>query len=185
MEASYRQLADYLVDLGIEKVAHSQKNYLAHLVAVYHLMENQGCNPMLCRAGMFHSIYGTELFQGFKIGLERREEVRGLIGDNAEKLAYCNCFMDRKSFDALLGQSDGAFVLRHRETGEDLELTLDQYDDLVRIHLYDWLEQVARSRHGWNYRRAEYRKMAERLGNPALEKYDVVFAGEPKAALPV
>ena len=33
---------------------------------------------------MFHSIYGTEKFQGFTFPLERRDEVRTLIGDRAD-----------------------------------------------------------------------------------------------------
>ena len=65
MSANYKQWTDFLINLGIEKVDHSQKSYLAHLVSVYRLMEAEGCDDELCRAGMFHSIYGTEKFQGF------------------------------------------------------------------------------------------------------------------------
>ena len=53
------------------------------------------------------------------------------------------------------------------------------FDDLCRVHLYDWLEQVPRSRSGWGLRREAYRRMAERLGGVALEAYDRVFAREP------
>ena len=38
------------------------------------------------------------------------------------------------------------------------------FDDLCRVHLYDWLEQAPRSRFGYGYRREAYRGMAERLG---------------------
>jgi hypothetical protein len=44
------------------------------------------------------------------------------------------------------------------------------------------LEQVPRSTYGWGYRREAFRRMAERLGGPALATYDRVFAGEPVAA---
>ena len=64
-------------------MAHTERNYLAHLVAVYRLMESGGCTEELCRAGMFHSIYGTQQFQGFKLGLELRPEIRALAGDRA------------------------------------------------------------------------------------------------------
>jgi hypothetical protein len=50
---------------------------------------------------------------------------------------------------------------------------------LCRVHLFDWLEQVPRSRYGWGYRRSAYRRMAERLGGVALATYDEVFAAEP------
>ena len=39
---------------------------------------------------MFHSIYGTERFQGFTLPLERRGEISALIGERAERLAYLN-----------------------------------------------------------------------------------------------
>jgi hypothetical protein len=51
------------------------------------------------------------------------------------------------------------------------------FDDLCRVHLVDWLEQVPRSGE-WDYRRAAYRRMAERLGGPAEENYERIFAQE-------
>src|SRR6476661_5470650 len=99
MQAGYKHLTEFLVALGIEKVAHTEKTYLGHLVNVYRLMESEGCTDEICRAGMFHSIYGTEKFQGFKLELHDRVKVRELIGERAEKLAYLNCAMDRATFD--------------------------------------------------------------------------------------
>src|SRR5262249_27947404 len=99
MESSYKQLTDFLLSVGAEAVEHSNKSYLAHLIGVYRDMKDAGCTEELCRAGMFHSIYGTELFQRFALPLERRAEVRALIGERAERLAYLNCVMDRATFD--------------------------------------------------------------------------------------
>ena len=59
MAKELKRLTDFLVDLGVEQVPHTHKSYLAHLVAVYRLMESEGCTEELCRAGMFHSIYGA------------------------------------------------------------------------------------------------------------------------------
>src|SRR5581483_11291454 len=140
-----KRLTDYLVSLGIEHVPHTKKTYLGHLVAVYHLMQTQGCSEDACRAGMFHSIYGTERFQGFKLPLERRAEVRELIGERAERLAYLNCAMDRATFDAALEQSGESYTFRDRITGEPVRLGREDFDDLARVHLFDWLEQVPRS----------------------------------------
>ncbi len=80
MDKNYKRMTDYLLNMGIDKVSHTNKTYLAHLVSLFHLMEDRGCSEELCRAGMFHSIYGTQLFQGFKLPLEKRPEVRELIG---------------------------------------------------------------------------------------------------------
>src|SRR6202044_787715 len=113
-----------------------------------------------------HSIYGTEMFQGFTLPLERRAEVRALIGDRAERLAYLNCAMDRASFDRALDGTAEPYRIIDRITGEAIALSGRDFDDLCRVHLYDWLEQVPRS-HEWDYRREAYQKMAQRLGRPA------------------
>jgi hypothetical protein len=182
MNTDMKKLTDFLVGLGVEKVGHTGKTYLAHLIGVYRLMAAQGCDTDVCAAGMFHSIYGTEAFQGFKLELEQRPEVRSLIGERAERLAYLNCAMDRASFDRAVAKGDAPYHITDRLTGQRVELSPDDFDDLCRVHLYDWLEQVPRSRFGWGYRRAGYRGMAERLGPTAREAYDRVFAGEPAAA---
>ena len=180
MENRFKRLTDYLIAEGVEQVGHTGKSYLAHLIGVYRLMEGRGCTEEVCRAGMFHSIYGTQRFQGFKLSLERRLELRDLIGERAERLAYLNCAMDRATLDRAVEQDSGPYRIVDRLTGQPVELTPEDFDDLCRIHLYDWLEQAPRSKE-WNYRRAAYRRMAERLGRPAEEAYARVFAAETSA----
>ena len=179
MNKDFKPLTAFLVGMGIEQVPHTNKSYLAHLIGVYCLMEAGGCTEEVCQAGMFHSIYGTQQFQGFKLPLERRAEVRALIGERGERLAYLNCAMDRASFDRALEQVGEPYRFQDRITGAVVELERADFDDLCRVHLYDWLEQVRRSRLGWGYRRAAYQRMAVRLGGAAQETYDRVFAAEP------
>jgi hypothetical protein len=185
MDQSSRRLTDFLLGMGVEKVAHSNKTYLAHLVAVYRLMQREGCSEECAQAGMFHSIYGTELFQGFALPLERRAEVQALIGERAERLAYANCAMDRASFDRALEGDSEPYRIRDRITGAQIVLSRADFDDLCRIHLYDWLEQVPRSRHGWDYRRSTYRRLAERLGDQSKQAYERTFAQEPAEEAPL
>ncbi|HTI52550.1 MAG TPA: hypothetical protein VL475_16415 [Planctomycetaceae bacterium] len=180
MDPNYRAMIDFLRGLGTEDVPHSgEKGFLAHLVAVYRDLEAWHCDRDVCRAGLFHSIYGTELFRRFALPLEKREEVRALIGERAERIAFVNCVMDRSTFDALL-ESDGPYRIRNRETGETIELSRADYDDLVRVHLCDWLEQVERSQR-WDYRRDAYDRMARRLGGVAAESHQRVYALEAAA----
>jgi hypothetical protein len=177
MDKNLKRMTDFLVDLGIQRIPHTASTYLAHLISVYHDMQRRGCSEEVCRAGLFHSIYGTERFQGFKLPLERRPEVRGLIGERAERLAYLNCAMDRASFDHALDQAMGPYRFVDRITGQAVELAAEDFDDLCRVHLYDFLEQLPRS-HWWDYRRPAYRKMAARLGGAAQAAYEAVFAQE-------
>jgi hypothetical protein len=180
MEASFDELVEFLAGLGTERVAHTEGSFLAHLIGVYRDLESWGCDESLCRAGMFHSIYGTEKFQKFALPLERRDDVRRLLGERAERLAYVNCAMDRESFDRAALQSTGPHRIKDRITQQEIELTGEEFDDLCRVHLCDWLEQVPRSRH-WDYRRSAYQHMAARLGGVAQRAYDAVFATEPIA----
>jgi hypothetical protein len=178
MDPDYRAMVEFLRGLDIEEVPHSgHKGFLAHLVAVSRDLEAWGCNRDVCRAGLFHSIYGTELFRRWSLPLDRRDDIRKLIGERPERLSYVNCLMDRSTFDALV-DSDGPYRIRNRETGEMMELSREDYDDLVRLHLCDWLEQVARSER-WTYRTDAYRRMAARLGGIAQESFDRVYAAAP------
>src|ERR1700740_2266717 len=137
MNPCYKRMTDFLVALGIEQVSHTNKSYLAHLIGLYWLMEACGCTQELCRAGMFHSIYGTQKFQGFKLPLERRSEVRELIGDRAERLAYLNLPMFRPSFDEVVPQPESPYRITDRITNQQVVLSREDFDDLARIHLYD------------------------------------------------
>jgi hypothetical protein len=176
----YRRMTDFLLGLGIAEMSHTGKTYLGHLLAVHRMMLDQGCDPDVCRAGVFHSIYGTEEFQRFQLPLDRRAEVRAVIGERAERLAYLNCAMDRASFDAALRHPDAPYPMRDRFTGGEVLIGRDDFDDLCRVHLYDWLEQVPRSRRGYGYRRDAYRGIAARLGPAAAAFCDrVLLAGEP------
>lgn len=180
MDKDYKKFTNFLVGIGIEDIPHTQKSYLAHLIALYRYLEAHGASEDVCRAGMFHSIYGTEKFQGFTLPLERRDEVRELIGERAEWLAYLNCAMDRTSFDHAVEEAGGPRTFTDRITGDVVSLTETDFDDLCRVHLLDWLEQVPRSEE-WNYRRPAYRRMAERLGPRFTAEYDRVYSGEHAA----
>jgi hypothetical protein len=177
MDNGYKRLTDFLSGLGLAKVAHTEKSFLAHLVGVYLLMRSRGCTEEVCRAGMFHSIYGTQSFQGFALPLERRPEVRSLIGERAERIAYLNCALDRPSFDRTLERGEEPYTILDRLTDKEVAIAPDDFEDLCRVHFYDWLEQVPRSRL-WEYRRATFRRLAERLGAAAREEYDRAFAAE-------
>jgi hypothetical protein len=175
---TFKEMTQYFQDVGATDVPHTQKSYLAHGIGVYTDMKAWGGDEDLCHAALFHSIYGTQIFQGFVLPIERRDELKAFIGERAEWLAYLNCFMDRESFDNQLEDDKDVYAIIHRETGEIMEVTRKDYDDIVRIHLCDWLEQVGRS-DKWDYRRDAFHNMARRLGGIALESFDQVFAAAP------
>src|SRR5262249_40711355 len=146
MDNDFKRMTDFLVGMGVAEIPHTHKSYLGHLIAVYGYLESRGAGKDVCRAGMFHSIYGTELFQGFKLPLERRGEVRELIGERAEWIAYLTCAMDRASFARAVERDTEPYRITDRITGQEVAVTRDDFDGLCQVHLFDFLEQVPRSR---------------------------------------
>ena len=175
METTYRDLTRFLVELGTDAVDHTERNFLAHLVGVYHYLKGWDCDEDVCRAGMFHSIYGTQKFQRFALPLERRDEIRRLIGDRAERLAYANCFMNRDSFDRAAETSSEPYQILDRVTGQNIELSEADFNDLCLVHLADWLEQAPHSKQ-WQYRPQAYWNLARRLGGVALAACEQTYA---------
>jgi len=182
---SNEELWAFLASLGTAEVAHTGGDFLHHLRAVHRVLEEAGADEAVCRAGLFHSIYGTEGFQDFSLPLAERARVRALIGERAEFAAYCNCVMDRATLDAAVAAAlrggEQRFEIRDRAGGPSIALTRAQLADLAEVHLFDWLEQVARSERGWGYRREAYRDMATLVGRRAVAAYERVFAEEPSA----
>lgn len=66
-----------------------------HLKGVQAVLRFWGAEKHLCSAGLFHSIYGTEGFQGFSLPLSERNTIKDLIGVKAEKLCFIFCMVDR------------------------------------------------------------------------------------------
>ena len=177
MEPTFKQLTQFFVAIGADSIDHTGNGYLAHAIGVHNDLRSWGCSDELCRSAMFHSIYGTEIFQGFTFPIERRAEVIDLIGERAERLAYWNCALSRESFDLAAARDEPPYRLLDRFSQQYEELAADDFDDLCRIHLCDWLEQVTRCQM-WDYRRDAYRRLAEKLNGVARESYGRVFASE-------
>jgi (p)ppGpp synthase/HD superfamily hydrolase len=168
-------MTDYLVALGTDKVPHSNTPFLAHLIGVYRDLKEWDCPEYLAVAGLFHSIYGTEMFQRFSLPLSKRDEIRELIGEHSERIAYANCALTRVSMDGSVA-AGGPPRLWDRFQDCPLEIADEDFHDLVTLHLCDRLEQVERTGN-WDLRREAWGHMAHRLGGIALESYERVFAG--------
>jgi hypothetical protein len=180
MSVTFKQLTDFFIESGADGVSHSEKTYLAHAIGVYNDLKTWGYDEEFARTGLFHSIYGTQIFQGFTLPEDRRDEIRGLIGEYAEHLCYLNCLMLRPSLYGQLSDDKESYPIEHRVTGEMMETDRKTFDDLCSLHLCDWLEQVERAER-FNFQREEFHNIAKRLGGIAEESYDRVFAKEQVA----
>lgn len=179
------ELMAFLRSLGTAEIDHTGHDFLTHLRAVHDLLAEHGVDAEIAAAGLFHSIYGTEKFRDFCLPLDQREQVRRLIGERAETIAWLNCVMDRSTFDTAVSAAlsgDANLAITDRDGNPPIELTVGQLRDLATVHLFDWLEQVERSEFGWGYRRTAYLEMATLVGSEAEALYAEVFAREPDRA---
>lgn len=180
-----------------------------HLLGVQAVLRRWGAQEYLADAGLFHSIYGTEGYQGFKLPLSEREKLISLIGDKAERLVWIFCMVDRTTLDATLYMDPSAvkYELRARPELGRFPIILrgeQEWLDFIELTISDWLEQVegAASKpncfynwkvgDAWGYRRLAYRKMADILMSRgtkenqerlkiSLEMYNDVFDAETAA----
>ena len=154
-----------------------------HLKGVQAVLRFWGAPTYLTNAGLFHSIYGTEGFQGFALPLSERKAIQGLIGERSEQICFCFCMIDRSTFDdTVFGwngpvKEDAFFHMKARpELGRfDIIMNKEEWLDFVELTLADWLEQVEgaaskpsdlfkwKTGEAFAYRRFAYKKMSEIL----------------------
>jgi len=131
------------VDLGTRGIRHSGRDFYTHLKGTHDLLEVWGNRPEVCRAGLFHSVYGTAKFKRRVVPFARRDLVRDLIGSEAEALAYVFCVTARPaSLLALIGSEQR--VLLDRQTQRLIALSQRQLDDLLEIEAANLCEQGGR-----------------------------------------
>ncbi|MFY1671395.1 DUF6817 domain-containing protein [Plantactinospora sp. WMMB334] len=140
--ASYPDKIAFLERHGTGETAHSGADLLAHLKGVHDLLLSWGERAALCDAGLFHSVYGTDIFPTGTVEHGERPEVRALIGEEAEIIAYLFGTLTRGSiFDAAF---DGPPFLLESRAGETVGVTDAQYADLAAVTVANWLEQRPR-----------------------------------------
>jgi hypothetical protein len=137
-EASFDDLVAFLRTTGAGEVAHTETHLLDHLVQTYAVLASWGCPEYLCRAGLFHSIYGTEFFTETTLPLTERGRVRDVIGADAERIAYLWGIVHRESIYA-----NEDFIV-NREDGSRIPVTRQDIADLWTLDLANALEVITR-----------------------------------------
>ena len=97
---------EYLEQLGTDKVAHTNglQSLMDHLIGVKNLLKRMNVPEYVQDAGLFHSIYGTIYFN--TQSTNNREEVRQLIGTEAEELVYLFCSLEHPRIDKIKEMED-------------------------------------------------------------------------------
>ena len=86
---------DFLKKLGTQETRHSGGTLFDHLVGVSEILKNMDAPQYVQDAGLYHSIYGTDVFHHQTTS--DRGVVQGIIGEKAEHLVYLFCILGRET----------------------------------------------------------------------------------------
>jgi hypothetical protein len=124
--------------LGFGDLTHdSHVPFLSHLLGTRRVLVQWGERPALCDAGLFHSAYGTEYFPVDRPA--SREDVRDVIGDDAEEIAWLWCTIRRDTID-----DSGPAVVAETRDGGSLALDGGRATDIATLWAADTVEQIGR-----------------------------------------
>src|SRR3989442_3975263 len=113
-----------LDNYGTAAAPHTGRSLRDHLIGTFELLKAWGNDQDVCFAGLFHSIYGTEVYTHPSAELGERDTIRRTIGDRAEELAYLFCACDRRHMLSNVDRAD-AFMLHDRFTNREVSLDRD------------------------------------------------------------
>ena len=132
----------FLKELGADRVPHSGRYLIDHLVGVHDILVGWKLEQYVCDAGLFHSIYGTMTFQHKTT--EDREKIKELIGSKAERLVYEFSMLERPRTFHIGELADGG--LREELTllngANQMEMNRRPSEEMELDEAYDGL---------WNY----------------------------------
>ena len=136
------ELISFLESCGAGSVDHSGRTLLAHLIGTFEVLVRWRCEPYVCRAGLFHSIYGTVAFEEKMLELDKRDVVRQHIGTQAELLVYLFCTINLNYIPTLIYSGPPYLAPVWRDSSC---MKLDQQDlrDLALIKWANVMEQCS------------------------------------------
>jgi hypothetical protein len=134
----------FLQSIGGAQSGHTEGNLMQHLTNTYELLKSWGARQSVCDAGLFHSVYGTEVYGSVSLALSMRSRLQEIIGDEAETLVFYFGVMVKESFYENLFRPGSERKIVSRLTGESHPLTAEQFADLCNVVVANSLEQRPR-----------------------------------------
>ncbi len=135
-------LCNWLAAHGAADQAHSGRVLLTHLRGTWALLHAAGLDDAVCVGGLFHSVYGTNVFQPVTVAHSERAAVRALIGERAELLAWVFGHIQRpRVLVAALDEQGLAGLVMDVHTRLGIKIGAAAVADLQAIECANLLEQ--------------------------------------------
>ena len=129
---------EYLKELHTGAVAHERGSLFDHLIGTYNYLASWGCEEHICSAGLFHSIYGTNIFRHATITHAKRQQIKDLLGEKAEDLVYLFSCINRP-LGLITAIYDG-YLLDATQKSRIL-ITREKLGELIEIEAANLMEQ--------------------------------------------
>lgn len=107
--------------MGAGEFVHLNGSLASHLKGTEALLRSWGAPEMVCVAGLYHAVYGTDGYNPSLAGLNTRPQIAELIGADAEALAYLYGACNRVVFYPRIG---GAFQLQFADRFQAREYSI-------------------------------------------------------------
>lgn len=135
-------LCNWLNAHGAADQAHSGRDLLSHLRGTWTLLHAAGLDESVCLGGLFHSVYGTNVFKPVTVQHSERSEVKALIGERAELLAWLFGHLQRPRVLVNALHEQGLIVLiEDVSTRLGMQIDATVVADLQAIECANLLEQ--------------------------------------------
>lgn len=175
----YQKCIDFLFKNNCDKILHSKSNFLNHLINTFNLLKKWKQHEDLCFAGMFHNIYGNKYFNA-NLNVSR-EDIKNLIGENAEELVFKFTSTERESI-AETKNKDLIILAAANEYEQDAIFKIEDnlYDKISSQNIENYFFNVPWKFDGsnrtdisrkWNY----YLNFKESIENTFLEVNKVLL----------
>jgi len=126
-------------------VRHGTQSLEQHLFNTFHILTAWQQPLRVQYAGLMHSVYSTDVFKHRTFAMNERDRVRALVGEEAERLAYLFCTIDRRELMSLVrasaNEATAEFELTSRRDGHPVHITHTDAGDLLTIYMANAAEQ--------------------------------------------
>jgi len=173
MEA--KAILEKLDKYNLDGFKHTDEGLVNHLMGTYNILKDWACSKNLCIAGLCHSIYGTESYRNNPVDVSERNQIRDLIGDEAEKIVYYFGAHVKDTLWENLDRDKDYYFLDRLESKE-ISISTGELSDLITLTLANWLEQRPRADKKYHFiRQNEFLRSRKYLPKCAYEEFKAAY----------
>jgi hypothetical protein len=130
---------EFLQNVGTKSYRHVKNGTLYdHLIRTSAILEHWQLSDDVVSAGMFHSIYSTQIFRNVVVSIDRRKEVQQLIGEGAERIVHLFSVIDRET----LAKSDDGYTFSSHIDKSKITVTEEEVKGLLHIILANQFDHI-------------------------------------------